>query len=234
MVALNQATLSPIPDWTKDGYGYGYGDGDGDGDGYGYGYGYGDGDGDGYGDGYGYGSYWKSCLGYFAEKWPAAQQQRLAELQSAGATIAYWRSTEGGTPANGGRSAPVAPGSSSSASDSPAGDSSNARHARSSRSRSCRRRSTGFIRRFGSGRSPERQIDSLAPEQGVMSRLEREDAVVAKAGRAAPDDHVTVDQPHAARCVAATQSPEQEGRRQSERDRDDGSREVALVPVLVE
>ena len=116
------------------GYGYGYGDGDGSGYGYGAGDGdvagagngngaeagdgYGDGDGDGYGDGsgygygYGYGDgyYWRACLDGFAKKWPAAQQERLATLAKAGATIAYWRSDSAGKACNGGRNKPVAPG----------------------------------------------------------------------------------------------------------------------------
>ena len=76
--------------------------------GYGYGYGYGDGDGD--GDGEASKTYWASTIGWFAAKWPEAQRERLRALQDAGARIAFWRSDADGTPANGGRSAPVAPG----------------------------------------------------------------------------------------------------------------------------
>jgi hypothetical protein len=93
-----------------DGDGYGYGDGDGDGDGYGYGYGYGDGDGDGDGYGDGYGPYWLKTIQYFAAKWLDTQRTRLAELQKAGATIAFWRSDAAGRACNGGTNAPVKPG----------------------------------------------------------------------------------------------------------------------------
>ena len=64
-------------------------------DGYGYGYGYGDGSG--YGDSYGDGS------GYKDEK--AASQYFAALLkpyQRAGVTVAFWKSTADGRPANGG------------------------------------------------------------------------------------------------------------------------------------
>jgi len=87
-----------------DGYGYGYGSGSGDG----YGYGYGSGSGYGYGSGSG--SYWSATIEYFAAKWPAPQQLRLAELQKSGAKIAFWRSDARGKAANGGRCDPVAPG----------------------------------------------------------------------------------------------------------------------------
>jgi hypothetical protein len=106
------------------GYGYGSGDDYGDGDGYGYGsgdgdgYGSGSGDGDGDGDGYGSGSgdgdgskeYWAATIPHFAAKWPAEQQARYAELQSTGATIAFWRSDAKGKACNGGRNQPVEPG----------------------------------------------------------------------------------------------------------------------------
>jgi hypothetical protein len=121
-----------LPDWAAsgsgsgsgsgygDGYGYGYGSGSGSGYGYGSGdgYGYGSGYGSGYGDGYGYGSgygygygdgsYWSLTISYFAAKWTEAQRARLGELQKLGAKVAFWRSTERGTPANGGSCAPVA------------------------------------------------------------------------------------------------------------------------------
>jgi hypothetical protein len=99
-----------------DGSGYGYGsgsgsgDGDGDGDGNGYGYGYGDGSGYGYGYGYGSKEYWAATIPYFAAKWHANQQERLAALQAAGATIAFWRSDNSGRACNGGRNDPVKPG----------------------------------------------------------------------------------------------------------------------------
>ena len=83
--------------------GDGYGSGDGSGYGDGYGSGDGSGDGSGYGSGSGSGSYWASVVPGFAAKWPTAQRERLAALQSAGAKIAYWRSDEKGRPANGGR-----------------------------------------------------------------------------------------------------------------------------------
>src|SRR5258708_276178 len=50
-----------------------------------------------------------------------------------------------------------------------------------------------------SGRSSERQVDAVATHQEVMSRLERQHAVIAKSGGTAPDDHVTMSQRHAAR-----------------------------------
>src|SRR5439155_18128615 len=68
----------------------------------------------------------------------------------------------------------------------------------------------------------------------VMSRLERQDAVIAKSGGTAPDDHVTMSQGHAARRVGSTQSPEQEDRRQSEGDGHDRGREITLVLVLMQ
>src|SRR5438128_10948284 len=66
----------------------------------------------------------------------------------------------------------------------------------------------------GSGRSSERQVDAVATHQQVMSRLERQDAVIAKSGGTAPDDHVAMNQRHAARRVGSTQSSQQEDRRQ--------------------
>jgi hypothetical protein len=100
-------------DGSGSGYGDGSGSGDGSGDGYGYGYGdgsgyggYGDGSGDGDGDGYGYGygskEYWLSAIKYFSAKWTSSQQKRLSECEFEGLTIAYWRSTSTGNPANGG------------------------------------------------------------------------------------------------------------------------------------
>ena len=70
----------------------------------GYGYGYGS------GDGYGSGSYWSATIEWFALKWEAPQQLRLAELQKAGAKIAFWRSDANGKAANGGCCDPVKPG----------------------------------------------------------------------------------------------------------------------------
>ncbi len=98
-----------------DGYGYGYGDGDGDGSGDGYGDGSGSGSGSGAGDGYGYGSgdgdgdgdYWLATIDWFATKWGVGQQQRLVTLRLEGARIAFWRSRQDGTPANGGRGMPA-------------------------------------------------------------------------------------------------------------------------------
>src|SRR5215510_2643620 len=80
-----------------------------------------------------------------------------------------------------------------------------------------------------SGRSPERQVDAVATHQEMVSRLKRQDAVIAQSGGTAPHDHVTMSQRHAARLVGSTQSSEQEDRRQAERDGDDRSREIALV-----
>jgi hypothetical protein len=103
-----------------DGYGYGYGDGYG----YGYGYGYGDGDGNGYGDGdgngYGYGysngngngngngdgngensfTYWAASIETILAN---ADAKRVSLLRKAKVIFAYWRSTENGEPANGGK-----------------------------------------------------------------------------------------------------------------------------------
>ena len=80
--------------------GYGYGCGFGYGSGFGDGYGSGDGSGSGYG--YGDDYYWQSCITYFADKWAASQQKRLAELQRAGAKICFWLSDKNGKPSNGG------------------------------------------------------------------------------------------------------------------------------------
>src|SRR5882724_7659599 len=86
----------------------------------------------------------------------------------------------------------------------------------------------------GSGRSSECQVDAVATHQEVMSRLEWQDAVIAKSGGTAPDDHVAMNQRHAARRVGSTQSSQQEDRRQSEGDGHDRSREIALVLVLMQ
>ena len=45
-----------------------------------------------------------------SNKWPQAQQDRLRELQTAGAKVCYWRSTAGGRPCNGGSGPPVSVG----------------------------------------------------------------------------------------------------------------------------
>ena len=88
------------PGWeASDGYGSGYGSGSGDGDGSG------SGSGSGYGDGY-----WAAFIPGFAAKWQPAQRARLAELEKAGAIIAYWRSDKDGRASNGGRNDPVGPG----------------------------------------------------------------------------------------------------------------------------
>ena len=71
-----------------DGDGYGYGDGDGDGDGSGYG----SGDGD----------YWRATISAFAAKWPLEVQAKYEAAKAAGVTIAFWRSSKIGLPANGG------------------------------------------------------------------------------------------------------------------------------------
>jgi len=88
-----------------DGYGSGSGDGygSGSGDGYGSGSGYGDGDGDGSGYGDGSPSYWKQTIKNFARAWSDAQRARMATLEKAGALLAFWRSTQDGQSANGGR-----------------------------------------------------------------------------------------------------------------------------------
>src|SRR6267143_2689041 len=57
-----------------------------------------------------------------------------------------------------------------------------------------------------SGRSSERQVDAVATHHEVLSRLERQDAVIAKSGGTAPDDHVTMSQRHTAWRVGSTQS----------------------------
>ena len=67
--------------------------------------GYGSGDGYGYGDGSK--EYWLATIPSFARKWPDASRSRLRELQSAGATIAFWRSDEAGRACNGGKGKPV-------------------------------------------------------------------------------------------------------------------------------
>ena len=87
------------------GYGYGYGSGYGSGYGYGYGYGDGYGYGSGYGDGYGYGSgygYGDGDGEYARAVIDSSLGSRAADLRSAGATLAFWRSDANGCPANGG------------------------------------------------------------------------------------------------------------------------------------
>ena len=74
----------------------------------------------------------------------------------------------------------------------------------------------------------------MATHQEVMSRLEGQDAVIAKSGGTAPDDHVTMSQRHAARRVGSAQFPEQKDRRQSEGDGHDRGREITLVLVLMQ
>jgi len=105
------------------GYGYGYGDGYGDGDGNGDG-GYGYGDGDGYGDGagggygsgdYGYGDgdgYGDGSGGGYGSgdgRWLRSYTDQILEQYPcpAGARLAYWKSEQDGTPANGGSWAPA-------------------------------------------------------------------------------------------------------------------------------
>src|SRR5213593_2061304 len=67
----------------------------------------------------------------------------------------------------------------------------------------------------------------------MMSRLERQDAVIAEAGGNAPDDHVSMSQRHPTRPVGSTQSAEQEDHRQPEGDGHDRSREITFVLVLM-
>ena len=88
-----------LPQWTEtfSGSGYGYGDGDG--------YGYGSGDGYGYGDGY-----WKMVAQSAIAKLPASVALRLEKLSSEGGTLAFWKSTKDGQPANGGNGEAVYPG----------------------------------------------------------------------------------------------------------------------------
>src|SRR2546425_3768816 len=128
----------------------------------------------------------------------------------------------------------VTPGSISCTSDRPAYDSLNVAHAVSRRVRSCCRSTSHSLCQPDSGRSSERQIDAVTTRQGVMSRLERQDAVVEKSSGTAPDDHVTMSQWHAARRVGSTQSPEQEDGRQPERKGHDRGRKIALVLDLVQ
>jgi hypothetical protein len=94
--------------------GSGSGSGSGSGYGYGYGYGYGDGDGYGSGSGYGYGdgdkSYWSAVVDAYASLWPKSLQDRLSQVRTEGATVAYWRSDAKGRPCNGGSGKPVEPG----------------------------------------------------------------------------------------------------------------------------
>src|SRR2546422_8238724 len=122
---------------------------------------------------------------------------------------------------------PVTPGFISCASDSPAYDSSNAPHAVSSRCRRCRLSTE-------SGRLPERQVDTVPAHQGMMSLLERHDAVIPKSGGTSPDHHVAVSQRDATWRIRSMEPAEQEDGRQSERDRHDRRLEIPLVLVLVE
>ena len=95
------ATIAKGRHWDlKDGSGDGSGDGDGSG--------YGDGDGDGSGSGDGSKTYWRATIVNFAAKWSEDQRSKLKAAQSAGATIAFWRSSENGLPANGGGKIEVA------------------------------------------------------------------------------------------------------------------------------
>ena len=76
-----------------------------------YGYGYGDGSGSGYGYGDGSKDYWQATILNFAAKWPREQQAKLEAAKLAGATIAFWRSSDKGLPSNGGgKIEPAAPG----------------------------------------------------------------------------------------------------------------------------
>ena len=78
----------------------GYGSGSGSGSGYG------SGDSYDYGDGYGYGSLKGAIQGFIAQL-PEERKARAQKLLREGATLAYWRSTKEGRPANGGIAEPV-------------------------------------------------------------------------------------------------------------------------------
>src|SRR5665213_2370499 len=88
--------------------------------------------------------------------------------------------------------------------------------------------------RVRSKRPAERQIDAATPGQLIVAVVERLDAVKGQPRGAAPHGDVAAFQPEPARPVAAPRAAEQEHRRQPERDRDDGRREVALVLVLMQ
>src|SRR2546425_2623375 len=92
---------------------------------------------------------------------------------------------------------PVTPGFTSCASDSPAYDALNAPHGASSRRRRCRPSTE-------SGRLPERQVDTVPAHQGMMSLVERHDAVIPKSGGTSPDHHVAVSQRDAPRSEEHT------------------------------
>jgi hypothetical protein len=71
--------------------------------------------GSGSGSGYGYGDgskeYWLATIPYLARKWPEEQRRRYESAKADGLTLAFWRSTQAGGPANGGRKIePAAPG----------------------------------------------------------------------------------------------------------------------------
>ena len=84
------------------GDGYGYGDGDGSGAGYGSGAGHGAGYGS-YGSGYGDGDgYWLSVFQSTVSRWSESQRERLEELRTKAAAIAFWKSDKYGRPSNGG------------------------------------------------------------------------------------------------------------------------------------
>jgi hypothetical protein len=87
-------------------YGDGYGYGSGYGSGYGYGSGDGCGSGSGYGDGSGDGSakYWRLVLA------GAVPPHRRGEFDRARAVLAFWKSNDDGTPANGGNGMTARPG----------------------------------------------------------------------------------------------------------------------------
>src|SRR6218665_254700 len=86
----------------------------------------------------------------------------------------------------------------------------------------------------GSTRPAEGQVDAMATQPRVVPLLERHYPVVAKTGRASPDDHVAMAQPHALGLVAPARASEQEDGRKSQGDGHDGRVEGPFVLVLVQ
>src|SRR6266446_2629850 len=68
----------------------------------------------------------------------------------------------------------------------------------------------------------------------MMVGLERQDSVVAQACGPTPDNYVTVRDRDALGFVGSIQAAEEEYGRGAQRDRNDGSGKIPLVPVLMQ
>src|SRR5262245_66540409 len=92
-----------------------------------------------------------------------------------------------------------------------------------------------MARRARSSQSPpwlagfsKRQVEAATAGERMLAVGQGRDAVEGEPGRAAPHDDVAALEPGTARPILAARAAEEEHRRQPERDRDDGRREVAL------